>query len=249
MLAVNDNRIRRAEDAKLCPQSRWRHPLDVLPNLRNPRAGVLVRYGPYAELRDCAWRNHGLQPAPGVAAGDAVQCNRGTDRHALVMAEAWLAPTLLHSGIVQNVLVCRARMCHVFAFLIAPVADVIVKARHGNAAFGVIQARQHLAQTVQWVRHRAAEVSGMQFVVRAAEFQLKANRPALRVADRRPIGRNHARVGDDPVIGCECAVVALYESLQVRASLLLIAFKDAFEVYGQPTIGLHQRFDRLYVYE
>src|SRR5579871_2813073 len=113
-------------------------PLDV--------AGVLVGHEPDAELGQGARRNDPLDPRPSVAAAEAGDRQRRTDRRPLVERIPALAPAPRDAGIAEDALVAGAGTCHPGTLGVVPVAYAVVEARDRDPAAGVVQAGDDLAE-------------------------------------------------------------------------------------------------------
>ena len=78
--------------------------------------------------------------------------------------------------------------------------DVVVKAGNLHLPALVDQRRQHRAQRVGRIGHRAAERAGVQVLLGAGQPQLEIGDAAQAVGDRRLAGGELRRVADDDAV-------------------------------------------------
>ena len=88
------------------------------------------------------------------------------------------------------------------------------------------------------IRDGAAERSGMQIALRAAQVDLKIREAAQAVADRRNAAIEHRRVGDDDDVGREFLLVRSHEVVEVDAADFFLALDEELDVERQAAVLL-----------
>ena len=145
---------------------------------------------------------------PLMAACNSIQGQRWPNRSAFIEAITGFSPCEFNLRILQNSVVGRPGTRHKSSFLSAPLPHIIVKTWDGHATLLIVQAGDHLAQGLQRVEYRPAEIAGMRVVRRSLHFQFGPQAAPLRVTDRRTIGSEHASIRDDGCIGSKCVFVS-----------------------------------------
>ncbi len=113
-------------------------------------------------------------------------------------------------------------------------ADVVVEARHADAARAVVQRGQDAHQGDGGVLDEAAEAARVQVLAGTPHVHLQVGVAAQADRDRGMVALEEARVGHDHEVRLEACPVGQQPGLEVRRACLLLALDDVAHVEGQP---------------
>src|SRR5262249_13232832 len=141
---------------------RRRHdPLDVAAKSGGDLVGVLIGSQAKADFCRCPRRDDRFHSRSLITADNSVDSQGRPDRRSFIECEALLSPSTFYLRVFEDLSIARTHALHVRTFLLAPVANVVVKLWNCNASVVVMQFRDHVRENLQGIVNRAAEVSGV----------------------------------------------------------------------------------------
>ena len=199
--------------------------------------GGLVRHEPARELGLSVGRNDGLLSRARIAAGDAIELQCRPHPVALQQRVTGFADAGGRAYRVQIIRLAPRQVRDVVQLARRQLDDSVVKARHGDAAGLVVQARQNGGQSLDRIGDRAAVTAGMQILAGASHGDFQRANAATAGDHARQVGAPLRAVGGKHEIGGEVVLVGGDEGFQMGAGYFLFALEQEHHVDRQSAIA------------
>ena len=208
----------------------WSDALDVVDEGLADLVVVLVSYEAARDLSIGLGGKDGLRAFTLIATPDAADVEGRTAAITLERVVADFAEEVIDVEELLVLLFAEGDLRDHRALFIREGHDVIVEVGDGDTPVLVLDLSDELTELVDGVSDSTAEVAGVQVVVGTRDLDLPVGQTAQARGERRRLGADHARVGDDDVLSAEHLEVLTAELLEVRRADLFFTLEEELHI-------------------